>query len=186
MLGFFLFWLFNSTIVAVVAGFQSGSMGAGQWVIALAGGLVLNWVEVKTLGFVFGEIRPVLDPTTGALVGTSKAQPGLLNRSPVPQRHGADGTETGGFTYNRFGFRFVVTPTAIEMGSRVRGRTVIPLASLIGIQPHATGAFTLAWRDAERGLLSFKANLGERNSEAFRAIDGPAQRSRPCTRPTSS
>jgi hypothetical protein len=86
VIGFLISWLVNSTIVAVVAGFQSGEMTAGQWIVAGAGGLVLGYVEVKLIGYFFGERKPILDPMTGQLIGTYRERPGRLG----PARDGKD------------------------------------------------------------------------------------------------
>lgn len=66
----------NSSIVAVLAGFQSGEMTAGQWFVAGAGGLVLGYVEVRVIGYIWGETVPLLDPVTGELIGSYRKRPG--------------------------------------------------------------------------------------------------------------
>ncbi len=159
MIGFLICWLVNSSIVAVIAGFQSGAMGPGQWIVALSGGLLLNWLEAKALRAHLGHNGPAIDPLTG--------EPMPYRPSDLAVRE----TEPAGFFYDRYGFRFGVTGTAIEMGSKVRGSTSIPIDAIWEIEPHATGAFTIHWVDPQRGPVAFKANLGERNGEAFRAID---------------
>jgi hypothetical protein len=158
MIGFLIALLVNSSIVAVIAGFQSGAMGPGQWIVALGGGLALNWLEAKALRAHLGAKGPAFDSTTG---------------EPAPNRAGnlpAQADARAGFFYNRYGFRFAVTPTTIEMGSRLQGSTSIPLDWLREIEPLPTGAFMIRWVDPQRGPLSFKTNLGPRNGEAFRAI----------------
>jgi len=168
MVGFLISWLVNSTIVAVVAGFQSGALGPGQWIVALGGGLVLSWLEAKALRHLLGENAPVFDPVTGE--PTPSRAVILSNGDGRARRVGAN-YPLPHFSYDRYGFRFEVTTAAIEMASKVRGSTAIPLEGISEIEPHATGAFTIHWIDPQRGPVSFKANLGQRNGEAFRAID---------------
>jgi hypothetical protein len=158
MIGFLIALLINSSIVAVIAGFRSGEMGPGQWIVALSGGLVLNWLEAKALHAHLGAKGPSFDSTSGELV------PKRATNLP------AQADARAGFFYDRYGFRFAVTPTTIEMGSRLQGNTSIPLDWLREIEPLPTGAFMIRWVDPQRGPLSFKTNLGSRNGEAFRAI----------------
>lgn len=159
MIGFLIAWLVNSSIVAVIAGFQSGAMGPGQWIVALGGGLVLNWLEAKALRAHLGDNGPAFDSMTG--------EPAPYRATSLPTQADA----RAGFLYDRYGFRFAVTPTTIEMASKLRGSTSIPLDCIWEIEPLATGAFTIRWVDPQHGPLAFKANLGSRNGEAFRAID---------------
>ena len=168
MLGFLIAWLVNSSIVAVIAGFQSGAMDPGQWIVALSGGLVLNWLEAKALRHLLGANAPALDPVTGEPTPFRAMVP-TVGQSDVRRD---DGTASPpGFSYDQYGFRFDVTPTTIEMASKLRGSTSIPLDGIRDIEPHATGAFTIHWDDPRRGPVRFKANLGSRNGEAFRAMD---------------
>lgn len=84
MLGFLLFWIVNSTIVAVVAGFQSGDLSLGQWVVALAGGLVLNFFEARLLALLFGDRVPIFDPRTGEVIGGRRSTRGLFAAARQP------------------------------------------------------------------------------------------------------
>ena len=158
MIGFLIALLVNSSIVAVIAGFKSGEMGPSQWTVALGGGLLLNWLEAKALRAHLGAKGPAFDSMTGESV------PNRATNLP------AQADARPGFFYDRYGFRFAVTPTTIEMGSRLQGSTSIPLDWLREIEPLPTGAFMIRWVDPQRGPLSFKTNLGSRNGEAFRAI----------------
>ena len=151
-LGFLVAWFVNSAIVAVVAGFQSGEMSLGQWIVAGGGGLVLGYLEVKVLELPFRKQDQVL-----------RAGPG-----PSPS--------SGRFIFDKYGARYEVTDTAIEFTVwRPFGRSnksVIPLFEVGEIVVKWTGLVSVVTKD---GQVS-RAGLGDRAYEAAQAIQVGAAR----------
>jgi hypothetical protein len=152
VVGFLVAWLVNSTIVAVVAGFKSGDISLGQWVIAGGGGLVLSYLEVRLLETLSRRRNPMIGPGPGA-----------------SERYAGSG-----FVSDRFGFRFEVTPVAVELGAwRPFGRSqkaVIPLSDVDRVLVKWTGLVSVLTKAGQE----YQAGLGDRAQTAAEAIQEAA------------